>query len=111
MEKSNKTLGEFIIENRKDFPYSSGELSRILNSIRLAAKVVSYNVNKAGLVDILGDHGATNVQGETVKKMDVFANEHFIAAFKRGRRCCGIVSEEDEVLAEDQANTSTTGHA
>jgi fructose-1,6-bisphosphatase I len=51
MEERNKTLGEFIIENA--FQYSSGELSRIINSIRLAAKVVNYKVNKAGLVDIV----------------------------------------------------------
>ena len=51
---SNQTLGEFIIENQNAFKYSSGELSRILNSIRLAAKVVNHNVNKAGLVDIIG---------------------------------------------------------
>ena len=53
MEERNKTLGEFIIENQNAFQYSSGELSRIINSIRLAAKVVNYKVNKAGLVDIL----------------------------------------------------------
>ena len=48
MSNKNKTLGEFIIENQNDFQYSSGELSRIINSIRLAAKVVNYKVNKAG---------------------------------------------------------------
>jgi fructose-1,6-bisphosphatase I len=53
MEERNKTLGEFIIENQNAFQYSSGELSRIINSIRLAAKVVNYKVNKAGLVDIV----------------------------------------------------------
>jgi fructose-1,6-bisphosphatase len=52
MDKTNQTLGEFIIKNQKDFSYSSGELSRIFNSIRLVAKVVSYNVNKSGLVEI-----------------------------------------------------------
>jgi fructose-1,6-bisphosphatase I len=53
-------------------------------------------VNKAGLVDILGDHGSTNVQGETVKKLDVFANEQFIAALGAGGECCAIASEENE---------------
>ena len=57
MEERNKTLGEFIIENQNAFQYSSGELSRIINSIRLAAKVVNYKVNKAGLVDIVGAAG------------------------------------------------------
>ncbi|HZH70471.1 MAG TPA: fructose-bisphosphatase class I, partial [Flavobacteriaceae bacterium] len=61
MAKQHTTLGEFIIENQKDFPYSSGELSRLINSIRLAAKVVNHEVNKAGLVDILGAFGETNI--------------------------------------------------
>lgn len=47
------TLGEFIIENQSSFPFSTGELSKLLNSIRLAAKMVNYKVNKAGLVDII----------------------------------------------------------
>ena len=64
MPKRNQTLGEFIIENQADFAYSSGELSRLINSIRLAAKVVNHEVNKAGLVDIIGAHGETNIQGE-----------------------------------------------
>ncbi len=63
MKESNKTLGEFIIENQKDFQYSSGELSRIFNTIRLEAKMVSYKVNKAGLVDIVGAFGKKNIQG------------------------------------------------
>ena len=63
-QQKNKTLGEFIIENQIEFKYSSGELSRLINSIRLAAKVVNHQVNKAGLVDILGDAGDTNIQGE-----------------------------------------------
>jgi fructose-1,6-bisphosphatase I len=57
MESKNTTLGEFIIENQNEFQYSSGELSRIINSIRLAAKVVNYKVNQAGLVDIIGAVG------------------------------------------------------
>ena len=61
MEERNKTLGEFIIEKQEDFQYSSGELSRLINSIRLAAKVVNYKVNKAGLVDIVGAVGAQNI--------------------------------------------------
>ena len=62
MEERNRTLGEFIIEKQSQFQFSSGELSRIINSIRLAAKVVNYKVNKAGLVDIIGAAGRQNVQ-------------------------------------------------
>ena len=96
MEKSNKTLGEFIIENQKDFQYSSGELSRIFNSIRLAAKVVSYKVNKAGLVDIIGAVGEKNIQGEDQQKLDVYANEIFIQTLINREIVCGIASEEND---------------
>lgn len=64
MAQKNQTLGEYIVENQSSFKYSSGELSRLINSLRLAAKVVNYEVNKAGLVDILGTAGQTNTQGE-----------------------------------------------
>ncbi len=73
----NKTLGEFIIDNEKQFKYSSGELSKLINSIRLAAKIVSHKVSKAGLVDILGGSGNTNIQGENQQKQDVYANNVF----------------------------------
>jgi len=76
----NTSLGEFIIENQKDFAYSSGELSRLINAIRLAAKVVNHEVNKAGVGDILGAYGKTNVQGEQQQKLDGYANEVFIKA-------------------------------
>src|SRR5690554_8149602 len=78
MAKINQSLGEFIIENQEEFKYSSGELSRLINSIRLAAKVVNHKVNKAGLIDILGVAGNQNIQGEDQQKLDVFANEMFI---------------------------------
>ncbi|MBT8195865.1 MAG: class 1 fructose-bisphosphatase [Bacteroidia bacterium] len=91
-----KTLGQFIIERQEDFPYAKGELSRLLRDIGIAAKIVNREVNKAGLVDILGAVGNTNVQGEEQKKLDVFANEQFIAALSSGGECCGIASEENE---------------
>lgn len=96
MSQKNKTLGEFIIENQNSFKYTSGELSRLINSIRLAAKVVNHEVNKAGLVDIIGDAGDTNVQGEDQQKLDVFANDLFIKAMTRRNIVCGIASEEED---------------
>nr|WP_315251493.1 class 1 fructose-bisphosphatase [uncultured Flavobacterium sp.] len=96
MQEKNKTLGEFIIENQKDFPYSSGELSRIFNSIKLASKVVSYKVNKAGLVDIIGGVGEKNIQGEDQQKLDVYANEVFIQTLINREIVCGIASEEND---------------
>lgn len=96
MAKINQTLGEFIIENQDEFKYSSGELSRLINSIRLAAKVVNHEVNKAGLVDILGPAGEVNIQGESQQKLDVFANEIFIKTLINREIVCGIASEEED---------------
>ncbi|PQB05273.1 class 1 fructose-bisphosphatase [Aureitalea marina] len=96
MPQKNTTLGEFIIENQSEFKYSSGELSRLINSIRLAAKVVNHEVNKAGLVDILGAAGDTNIQGEDQQKLDVFANEAFIKTLTNREIVCGIASEEED---------------
>ncbi len=96
MAKINQSLGEFIIENQGEFKYSSGELSRLINSIRLAAKVVNHKVNKAGLVDILGTSGNNNVQGEDQQKLDVFANEVFINTLTNREIVCGIASEEED---------------
>ncbi|GHA23206.1 fructose-1,6-bisphosphatase class 1 [Salinimicrobium marinum] len=96
MAKKNQTLGEFIIENQAEFPFSSGELSRLINSIRLAAKVVNHEVNKAGLVDITGAAGETNVQGEDQQKLDVYANEKFIQTLTNREIVCGIASEEND---------------
>ena len=96
MSRKNQTLGEFIIENQAAFKYSSGELSKLINAIRLAAKVVNHEVNKAGLVDILGASGDTNVQGETQQKLDVLANERFIQTLANREIVCGIASEEED---------------
>lgn len=92
------TLGQFIIERQADFPYAKGELSRLLRDIGIAAKIVNREVNKAGLADILGEFGTVNVQGENVKKLDVFANEQFIAALSAGGETCAVASEENEGL-------------
>jgi len=96
MTNKIQTLGEFIIENQQAFKYSSGELSRLINSIRLAAKVVNHEVNKAGLVDILGAAGETNIQGENQQKLDVYANEKFIKTMTKRNIVCGIASEEED---------------
>ena len=91
-----RTLGQFIIERQNDFPYAKGELSRLLRDLGIAAKIVNREINKAGLVDILGEAGTTNIQGEGQKKLDVYANEQFIAALKSGGECCIVVSEEND---------------
>ncbi|MCF7567365.1 class 1 fructose-bisphosphatase [Sabulilitoribacter arenilitoris] len=96
MAYKKQTLGEFIIENQSSFKYSSGELSSLLNSIRLAAKVVNHEVNKAGLVDIIGAVGDTNIQGEDQQKLDVYANDKFIQTLTKRNIVCGIASEEED---------------
>lgn len=108
MSRRNQTLGEFIIENQSSFKYSSGELSRLINSIRLAAKVVNHEVNKAGLVDIIGAAGETNIQGEDQQKLDVYANTKFIQTLKNRNIVCGIASEEEDdfitINSQDENN-------
>jgi len=91
-----KTLVEFISEKQADFPYASGEFTRLLNDIGIAAKIVNREINKAGLADINGYFGQQNIQGEDQKKLDVFANDHFIAAMRHGGMVCAIASEENE---------------
>jgi fructose-1,6-bisphosphatase I len=96
------TLDEFTIQQLRDFPHATGELSGLLRDVGLAAKRVNVEVNKAGLVDILGDAGSINVQGEDVKKLDVFANNQFMGVLQHGISCAGIGSEEmDDFMAFD----------
>ncbi|NCT73252.1 MAG: class 1 fructose-bisphosphatase [Chitinophagaceae bacterium] len=98
------TLDEFTIQQLRDFPHATGELSNLLRDLGLAAKRVNVEVNKAGLVDILGDAGSVNVQGEDVKKLDVYANDQFMGVLQHGISCAGIASEElDEFVAFDDA--------
>jgi fructose-1,6-bisphosphatase I len=104
MSQKHQTLGEFIIKHQSSFKYTSGELSRLINSIRLAAKVVNYEVNKAGLVDILGTAGDTNVQGEDQQKLDVYANEKFIQTLVNRNIVCGIASEEEDSFIAINSN-------
>src|SRR5947207_14737189 len=84
------TLDEFIFQREKDFPFATGELSGLLRDIAFAGKIVNREVNKAGLVDILGTTGANNVTGDEVKKLDLFANEQFISALQVSGECCGV---------------------
>ena len=108
MARKHQTLGEFIIENQYAFKYTSGELSRLINSIRLSAKVVNHEVNKAGLVDITGAAGETNIQGEDQQKLDVYANDVFIQTMTKRNIVCGIASEEEDdfiaVNSQDENN-------
>ncbi len=104
-----QTLDEFTIQQLRDFPKATGELSSLLRDMGLAAKRVHVEVNKAGLVDILGDAGTMNVQGEEVKKLDVFANNQFVGVLRHGISCAGIGSEEldDVVVFDDEISNQS----
>jgi fructose-1,6-bisphosphatase I len=103
------TLSQFIAEQQARFPEASGDLSKIFRDIKLAAKIVNRDIRKAGLVDILGTHGTTNVQGEEVKKLDVLANEEFISSLTLGGECCAIISEEEDGIIH--VNSDVSGDA
>lgn len=109
MSQPMKTLGEFIVEKQLDFPDASGSLSQLLGAIRLAAKVVNREINKAGLVDIVGSAGGENVQGEDQQKLDVYANEKFKAAMEARGEVCGVASEEEEEFVAFQSTKSKNG--
>lgn len=96
------TLEQFIIESEQNLPFATGEFSQLLRDIALAAKMVNREVNKAGLVDILGYTGDVNVQGEQVQVLDMFAHEHFVEALSIGGQVCAIGSEEnDDIIPVD----------
>ena len=104
-----QTLDEFTLQQLRNFPQATGELSNLLRDIGLAAKRINVEVNKAGLVDILGDHGTTNVQGEEVKKLDIFANNQLVGVLQHGISCAGIGSEEmdDIVVFDDELSNKS----
>jgi fructose-1,6-bisphosphatase I len=91
-----KTLVQFINEKQSEYPSATGDLTRLLNDIGIAAKIVNREIRRAGLADINGYFGTTNIQGEDQKKLDVFANEQFINALKHGGQCAALASEENE---------------
>ncbi len=90
------TIERHILEQQRFFPEAHGELTDLLNDVAFAAKLVRREVVRAGLVDILGFTGSTNVQGEEVKKLDLFANEKIINAIGQHGRFAIMGSEENE---------------
>lgn len=110
MYKNEKvtTLNQFIIEQQAEVPGATGEFSRLLHHIGIAAKKVNREVNKAGLVDILGRAGTENVQGEEQQKLDIYADVTFTEELKASGECCAVASEEnqditifDDVMTKD----------
>lgn len=96
--RSNKlvTLDEYIIQSQNRFPGATGELSQLLRDIGLAAKIISREVNKAGITSLLGVDGSTNIHGESVKKLDLFADQQLISALDRSLITCMVISEEND---------------
>ncbi len=90
------TLDRFIMKSQSSYPYATGELSQLLRDVALAGKIISREINRAGLVDIAGGNGTENVQGENQQKLDIVANIRFIRALKNGGEVCAILSEEEE---------------
>ncbi len=111
-DQTLQSLGEFIIDRKDDFLYPSGELNRLLSSIKIAAKIVNREVNKAGIADILGKAGNENIQGEEQMKLDVLANDIFIDALSHREIVCGIASEENDehIEIKNAINTSLNNY-
>lgn len=103
------TLDEFTIQQLRLYPMATGELSGLLRSIGLAAKMVSLLINKAAIADIIGEAGNINVQGESVQKLDVLANQTFMNILRNSIYCAGLVSEEnnDIVVFDDAKNNQS----
>lgn len=104
------TLNEFILDKQAEFPFASGDLTRLLSDIVVASKIVSNDVRRAGLVDhILGAQGETNIQGEEQQKLDVVADEQFIKLFQSGGEVCGIASEENDDFMAFESEQAKNG--
>ncbi len=101
------TLQEFIMDTQAEFPFVSGQLTRLLTDIGVAAKIVNHQVNRAGLAGILGDAGSENTHNEAQQKLDVFADRTFMRILTAGKSVAGIGSEEQEdyILCGDQGKS------
>jgi fructose-1,6-bisphosphatase I len=98
VERSLVTLNRHIIEEERKYPEATGAFSNMLQDLTLAAKLINRAVNKAGLVDVLGETGAENVHGERVRKLDEYSHDVMVAAMDHGGHLCVMASEEAEEL-------------
>jgi len=97
------TLTKFLLEEQRHHPNSSGNFTSLFSDLVIAAKLISREVNKAGLIDILGATGLQNTHGEEVQKLDEFANSAFIKTMEHGGHLAGMASEEmEEILRIDR---------
>jgi len=89
-----ETLEQFIIDREQEFAHSTGAFSRLLRDLSVAAKIISSNIRRAGILDVMGETGVVNVQDEKQKKLDQIADQELVRALRRGGECCLIGSEE-----------------
>jgi len=102
-------MNEFIVQQQNAFPYATGDLTRLLGHIVIAARIVNREVSMAGLVDILGETGTENIQGETVKKLDEFANDQFKSILGSSIEVCGLATEEEKDVVSFESDLSKEG--
>ena len=103
------TLNEYIVQQQGAFPYATGDLSRLLGHLVIAGRIVNREINMAGLVDILGESGIENIQGEKVKKLDIYANDQFKSILGSSIEVCGLVTEEEENVISFENDLSREG--
>ena len=95
LDRDCTTLSRYVLQELQSFSADAQDLSAIMNRIALAGKLISRRLSRAGIVEgVLGFTGETNVQGESVKRMDVYANDVFISVFKQSGLVCRLASEE-----------------
>jgi len=103
------TMNEFIVQQQNAFPYATGDLTRLLGHIVIAARIVNREVRMAGLADILGETGKENIQGESVKKLDAYANEQFKIILGSSIEVCGLATEEEKDMVSYESDLSKDG--
>ena len=96
-------LQHYILNEQKRFPYAKGDFTLLLSDIIIGSKIISREVNKAGLVEILGLTGNENIQGEQVQKLDDYSNDTLINILAQNQSVGGVASEEmaDPIYFED----------
>ena len=102
-------MNEYIVQQQTAFPYAKGDLTRLLGHIVIAARIVNREVSMAGLADILGETGKQNIQGETVKELDAFANDQFKSILGSSIEVCGLATEEEKDVVSFESDLSRDG--
>ena len=102
-------MNEFIVQQQNAFPYATGDLTRLLSHIAIAARIVNREISMAGLADILGETVKENIQGEQVKKLDEFANDQFKSILGSSIEVCGLATEEEKDVVSFESDLSKEG--